>query len=167
YSPQYQWYRGTVALRDDGRITGTTTSELTIRNVRQGDIGEDYYCVVTGLCGSQTSQVGGLYVGQVEIVRGPQDVRVCEGQEAVLSVQVSSNIPDAVYSYRWYKDGQVLEDGGVYSGTGTSVLRIVGARQAESGQYTVEVVASPGGAVASASAQVVVDRVPVISVEPE
>ncbi|MCX7930533.1 MAG: hypothetical protein N2663_07430, partial [Chlorobi bacterium] len=167
YSPQYQWYRGTVALRDDGRITGTTTSQLTIRNVRQSDIGEDYYCVVTGLCGSQTSQVAGLYVGQVTIVQGPRDVRVCAGQDAVMSVQATSNIAGAVYSYRWYKDGQALEDGGVYNGTGTNVLRVVGASSAEAGQYTVEVVANPGGAVASASAQVSVDRAPEITAEPQ
>lgn len=167
YSPQYQWYRGSVALADDGRITGSRTSELTIRNVRQGDIGEDYYCVVTGLCGSQTSQVGGLFVGEVTVVRGPQDVRVCVGQDAVLSVQVTSNIPGAVYSYRWMKDGQELSDGGVYSGTGTNVLTIRGVGQSEGGQYTVEVVANPGGAVASASGRVEVDEAPVITVEPE
>ncbi|KXB97540.1 MAG: hypothetical protein AA908_06695 [Chlorobi bacterium NICIL-2] len=166
YSPQYQWYRGTVALRDDGRITGTTTSELTIRNVRQTDIGEDYYCVVTGLCGTETSQTAGLYVGQVTIVQSPRDVRVCVGQDAVLSVQATSNIAGAVYSYRWYKDGQPLSDGGVYSGTGTNVLRISGAGSAEAGQYTVEVVATPGGAVASASATVSVDAPPVVTSEP-
>jgi hypothetical protein len=167
YSPQYQWYRGSVALRDDGRITGTTTSELTIRNVRQSDIGEDYYCVVTGLCGTETSATAGLYVGQVTIEQVPQDVRVCQGQTAVLSVRASSNIPNAVYSYQWYKDGQALSDGGVYSGTGTSVLRIQGARSSDAGRYTVEVVANPGGAVASASAQVSVDEAPVITVEPQ
>lgn len=167
YSPQYQWYRGSVALRDDGRVTGATTSELTIRNVRSSDIGEDYYCVVTGLCGSQTSEVAGLYVGQVTIEQGPRDVRVCSGQDAVMSVQASSNIPNAEYSYRWLKDGQVLSEGGRYSGTGTSVLRIVGATVTEAGQYTVEVVANPGGAVGSASAQVVVDEAPVVTAEPE
>ncbi|GIV53225.1 MAG: hypothetical protein KatS3mg038_3746 [Candidatus Kapaibacterium sp.] len=167
YSPQYQWYRGSVALRDDGRITGTTTSELTIRNVRQSDIGEDYYCVVTGLCGSQTTQTAGLYVGQVSIDQVPQDVRVCSGQPAVLSVRASSNIPNAEYSYRWLKDGQPLSDGGVYSGTSTSVLRISRAGSSDAGEYTVEVTANPGGAVASAQAQVSVDEAPVITAEPQ
>jgi len=167
YSPQYQWYRGNVALRDNGRVTGTTTSELTIRNVQSSDIGEDYYCVVTGLCGSETSLVGGLYVGQVTIGQGPQDVRVCAGQDAVLMVQASSNIPNAVYSYRWLKDGQVLSEGGRYSGTGTSILRITGATVSEAGQYTVEVVANPGGAIASVSAQVAVNEAPVVTAEPQ
>lgn len=167
YSPQYQWYRGTVALRDDGRITGTTTSELTIRNVRQGDIGEDYFCVVTGLCGSQTSNQAGLYVGQVTIEQGPRDVRVCRGQDAVLSVQASSNIPNAVYGYQWYKGSQALSEGGQYQGVTTSVLRIVGATESEAGQYRVEVTANPGGAVASASAAVSVDAPPVVTSEPE
>ncbi|GIV56828.1 MAG: hypothetical protein KatS3mg040_1596 [Candidatus Kapaibacterium sp.] len=167
YSPQYQWYRGTVALRDDGRITGTTTSELTIRNVRQSDIGEDYYCVVTGLCGTETSNQAGLYVGQVTIEQAPQDVRVCSGQDAVLRVQASSNIPNAVYSYQWSKDGQALSEGGRYQGVTTSVLRIVGATATEAGQYTVEVVANPGGAVASASVTVSVDEPPVVTGEPE
>ena len=167
YSPQYQWYRGSVALRDDGRITGTTTSELTIRNVRQSDIGEDYYCVVTGLCGTETSNQAGLYVGQVTIDQAPQDVRVCSGQPAVLSVRASSNIPNAEYSYRWLKDGQPLSDGGVYSGTSTSVLRISRAGSSDAGEYTVEVTANPGGAVASAQAQVSVDEAPVITAEPQ
>jgi hypothetical protein len=108
-----------------------------------------------------------LYVGQVTIVQSPRDVRVCVGQDAVLSVQATSNIAGAVYSYRWYKDGQPLSDGGVYSGAGTNVLRISGAGNAEAGQYTVEVTANPGGAVASASAQVSVDEAPAITGEPQ
>ncbi|MDW8272377.1 MAG: immunoglobulin domain-containing protein [Bacteroidota bacterium] len=164
---QYQWYRGTTALLDDGRITGATTNELTIRNVRQSDLGDDYYCVVSGLCGSQQSLNGGLYLGQVEIVQGPRDMRVCSGEQVTLSVQVSSNIPNAEYSYRWFRNGQALSDGGRYRGTTTSMLEISDITVDEAGEYMVEVVANPGGAVASASAQVVVDRVPVIVEEPE
>ncbi|MBL7974767.1 MAG: hypothetical protein JNJ85_07625, partial [Candidatus Kapabacteria bacterium] len=43
YSPQFQWYKGTTMLTDNGRITGTSTAQLTIRNMALADITADYY----------------------------------------------------------------------------------------------------------------------------
>lgn len=43
---RYKWFVGSRALNDDGRITGTETTTLTIRNVSQADA-EDYFCRVS------------------------------------------------------------------------------------------------------------------------
>ncbi len=64
YSPSFQWYHGATKMVDDGRVSGVTTSQLTIRNMQTADITKDYYCVVTGICGSQSSAQGGFYVSQ-------------------------------------------------------------------------------------------------------
>ncbi|MBB5039340.1 S8 family serine peptidase [Prosthecobacter dejongeii] len=43
---RYQWFIGSLALRDDGRITGSRTPTLTIRRVQTTDA-EDYYCRIS------------------------------------------------------------------------------------------------------------------------
>ncbi len=50
-APTYQWTKDGDNLVDDGRIVGTTTSQLIILSAEAGDIGE-YVCMVgdTGVC---------------------------------------------------------------------------------------------------------------------
>ena len=50
----YQWRKGGVALVNGGRISGATSSQLTIASIVAGDEGT-YDCVETGRCGSVTS----------------------------------------------------------------------------------------------------------------
>lgn len=45
-SLRYQWFIGSLALRDDGRITGSRSPTLTVRRVQTTDE-EDYYCRVS------------------------------------------------------------------------------------------------------------------------
>gem|GEM_PF-1681000 len=52
----YAWYRGGVALTDDGHYSGTATDQLMINPVLASDAAttaNGYYCVVTGICGNQ------------------------------------------------------------------------------------------------------------------
>lgn len=51
----YQWYKGTVVLVDDDRISGTTTDTLTINPTAATDQG-DYSVGVTDDCGTTTSE---------------------------------------------------------------------------------------------------------------
>ncbi|MFN9778120.1 MAG: beta strand repeat-containing protein, partial [Candidatus Kapaibacterium sp.] len=101
FSPQFQWYNGSNMLSDNGRISGTSTNQLTIRNMQSADINQNYYCVVTGVCGSQTSKLGGFYVSQITVQNQPANQEVCSGKDASLMVSASSNIPNVVYSYQW------------------------------------------------------------------
>ncbi|MFN8368940.1 MAG: immunoglobulin domain-containing protein [Candidatus Kapaibacterium sp.] len=168
YSPQFQWYKGTTMLTDNGRITGTTTSQLTIRNMSLADITADYHCVATGICGQQTSAKGGFYVSSVTIQNQPKNQELCVGKDGSLLVVASSNIPGASYSYQWLKDGKAIGNSAVYQGASTNVLSIKGASAAEAGDYTVVVTANPGGAtITSGIAKVNVNAAPTVTTHPQ
>ncbi|MCW5909770.1 MAG: immunoglobulin domain-containing protein [Cyclobacteriaceae bacterium] len=59
----YQWRKGTSALSNDSKFSGTTTSTLTISNLTLADAG-DYNCVVTSACGNTTSGNATLIVNK-------------------------------------------------------------------------------------------------------
>jgi uncharacterized Zn-binding protein involved in type VI secretion len=168
YSPQFQWYKGTTMLSDNGRITGTSTAQLTIRNMSLTDITADYYCVATGICGQQTSAKGGFYVSSVAIQNQPKNQELCVGKDGSLLVTASSNIPGATYTYQWMRDGKAIGNSAVYQGTSTNVLTIKGASAAEAGDYTVVVTANPGGAtITSGIAKVNVNASPSVTAHPQ
>ncbi len=71
----YAWYKGGVALTDDGHYSGTTTAQLTINPVLATDAATSangYYCRIANLCGvvaysttnALTIQVGSNLVWQ-------------------------------------------------------------------------------------------------------
>jgi uncharacterized delta-60 repeat protein len=57
----YQWYKDNVALTDNGRISGSTSSNLTIAHVQFQDHGA-YIVTVSDVAGSVTSEVANLKV---------------------------------------------------------------------------------------------------------
>ncbi len=167
YTPTFQWYQGTNMLQDNGRISGATTSQMTIRNMQTADITQDYYCVVTGICGSQSSTKGGFYVSQISIQNQPQSQEVCSASDASLMVTASSNIPNVQYSYQWKLNGVNIANSAKYQGTTTSVLTIKGATTTEAGDYTCLVTAKPTGAnLLSQAGTITVISAPVISTQP-
>jgi len=168
YSPQFQWYKGTTMLTDNGRITGTTTAQLTVRNMNLGDITADYYCVATGICGQQTSAKGGFYVSSVTVQNQPKNQDLCVGKDGTLLVTASSNIPGATYTYQWMKDGKAIGNSSMYQGTTTNVLTIKGASAGEAGDYTVLITANPGGAsITSSISKVTVNTSPSVTTQPQ
>ncbi len=167
YTPSFQWYQGTTMLQDNGRISGATTSQMTVRNMQTSDITSDYYCVVTGICGSQSSTKGGFYVSQISIQNQPQSQEVCSASDASLMVTASSNIPNVQYSYQWKLNGVNIANSAKYQGTTTSVLTIKGATTTEAGDYTCLVTAKPTGAnLLSQAGTITVISAPVISTQP-
>ncbi len=167
YTPSFQWYHGATKMVDDGRVSGVTTSQLTIRNMQSADITKDYYCVVTGICGTQFSAQGGFYVSQISIQNQPSSQEVCSSSDASLMVSASSNIPNVVYSYQWKKNGTNISNSSMYQGATTNVLTIKGATAAEAGDYTCLVTANPTGAnLLSQPATISVISAPAISTQP-
>jgi hypothetical protein len=167
YSPSFQWYKGAAKLTDNGRISGATTNQLTIRNMQSADITKDYYCVVTGICGSQSSTQGGFYVSQISILNQPASQEVCSATDASLMVTASSNIPNVVYTYQWKKDGKNISNSTIYQGTSTNILTIKGATTNEAGDYTCLITANPTGAnLLSQAGTISVISSPVISTQP-
>lgn len=166
YTPQYQWFKGSTPLRNDARISGATTDQLTIRNIRQSDIGNDYTCVITGLCGSQTSNPGGFFVSSIQITSQPQDAEVCAGREAVMNVVASANAPGVQFTYQWMKDGRPITNSSSITGTTTNTLRLINPTASDAGTYTVMVTGTGGANIISNSATLTILNKPEVTTQP-
>ncbi|MFN5218233.1 MAG: T9SS type A sorting domain-containing protein [Sphingomonadales bacterium] len=70
------------------------------------------------------------------IVSQPKDSTICPGGNAAFTV--ASNV-GANASYRWFKNGTAVSNGGVFSGATSATLQITGAALSDSGNYTVKV----------------------------
>lgn len=134
----YQWRRNGVALPEGGRVSGTTSSILTLSNVQAADAAS--YDVVVGNAGVEaTSQIATLKVqtpGPPNITGQPVSLTVNSGQDAVFSVTASGGAP---LGYQWF----FTPAGGgaavaIASGT-ASTLTLVSAQLAQAGTYRVRV----------------------------
>lgn len=126
----YQWQK------DGIDIPGATGSALTLNNVTSADVAT-YRCVLENSCGTiKNSQAADLNLYEnVSISNQPVSDTICIGQDASFSVSASgSNL-----SYQWYKDGDLLSDGGNISGALTSSLVITSAVAADDGIYSCEI----------------------------
>ena len=160
----FQWYRGNTPLQDDGRITGSQSSLLTIRNVTQADVGNDYYVVVSAECGDATSERGSItiLIPDIEITQQPQGTTVCEGSDVTFTVQARSIAPNAILTYQWYKDGNPI------AGATAATLTLTNVTTADEGDYYVEITDIVNGVtVNSANAQLTVKTAPVIATQPQ
>jgi alpha-tubulin suppressor-like RCC1 family protein len=92
----YQWYFGSTALADGGRISGSATNLLTISNLLGSDAG-NYSVLVTNLVGSATS------TGAVLTVLSPPVIQTQPvGRSVVLGQAASfSAVASGVTSYQW------------------------------------------------------------------
>lgn len=166
----YRWYKGSQELVDGPRITGAATSRLTIRDIRQSDLGTDYHVVVSGVCGTVRSPDFAIIVPSVQITSQPSSQTVCAGRPVQLSVDYVPNHPSvtqAQISIQWMKDNQPLSDGSNISGTRTATLRILAATPADEGDYMCVITVQPGGSQAiSQTARVTVHTLPQITQQP-
>ena len=95
-----------------------------------------------------------------EITSHPYSLVRNEGEPAAFGVTATGTQP----TYRWYRDGVPLQNGGGYSGVTAPVLSISGVNPGHAGQYTVAVWNS-AGSVTSQPASLTV--VPVVVDEPD
>lgn len=77
-------------------------------------------------------------------LRQPEDQRIFAGQQAVFSVEVSTESPE---NYQWYRSDVPLSDGGNVSGAQTPTLLVADAQLADEGEYYCEVTNSAGAVV--------------------
>ncbi|NQW30368.1 MAG: immunoglobulin domain-containing protein [Ignavibacteria bacterium] len=163
----YSWFKGQTQLVDNGRIFGASSNHLEIRNVKTSDVGNDYYCIVTGVCGSATSRVMRLFNSGVYAEFITANVSACINANVVVKADVYTNPGGEAIDVRWYRDGIALSDGGKYSGTTTNVLTIQGVNSPDAGQYEVRAtMVSDNTQTASAFATVVIATTPAIASQP-
>ncbi len=106
---EYQWYRGTTKLMDDGRITGTTTNTLQINNLTMVDEANDYYVKITVQPGGKTvnSAQAGIDVKMLPIItlQPESSIEVQSGRS--LSISVSAIGEEPIY-YQWFKNDEEI-----------------------------------------------------------
>lgn len=156
---RYQWRKGTQD------IPGATASSYTIASVALADTGL-YACIVSGDCGSQTSNQAQLEVAlPPAITQQPRSQTLCEGQNLTLTVGINRIVAN---SYQWRKNGIPLSDGGRIQGAITSSLRITNLIADDAGNYTVEITNTIcQQSVTSDAAAVVVKAKPTITAQPQ
>lgn len=117
----YQWFRGAVALTNTAGISGATTATLSIANATTLYAGTNYYVVVSGLCGADTSAFTTVQINSgTQITNQPLAQTACLGQPVAFTVLATGNS----LTYQWRKGTVHLVDGGTISGATGSTLGI-------------------------------------------
>jgi|GEM_PF-2703475 len=141
----YQWQFNGADL------AGANNSSLTLTNVQVGN-GGHYDVVVTSPYGTMTSAPAKLTVyTPTTILTGPQSAQVSVGGSAVFSVVALSSSP---LNYQWFLNGTAIP------GATNASFTVANAQLTDNGAtYSVQVV-NLAGAVASASAALLVQPAP-------
>ncbi len=140
YSPAgYRWYFNGTPLADDGRVTGSGTTNLTIADVETNDAGP-YQLVATNDYGSAGSAQATLTVLPVTTVGvQPQNLTTNGGATVTFTSTVAGQGP---FTYQWQFNGTNLP------GATTSNLTLTNALDSQSGAYAL-VVGNAAGSVVS------------------
>lgn len=145
FVPTYQWKKRywnastssyiDTNLRDNGRITGTSSNVLTIRNISAIDTMNVYVCEVQGYCGTAVSKAARLFIPIASASYNTP--AVCDG--GVIQIECAANpgsTSGLTVAYQWYRNGVALVDNNRIMGSTTKVLTINNATSADNAKYT-------------------------------
>ncbi len=150
----YQWRKAGVPLVDDARLSGSTSSTLTIAAVEVADT-DAYDVVVTNPWGTATSEAATITVLPT-ILQQPASQAILLGQPVTLSV---SAVGSGTLSYQWRKNGVDI------TGANAATFSIDTVTASDDASYDV-VVTSEYGTITSDAATVVVNLPPTIITQP-
>jgi len=143
----YQWKKGTTDV-------GTNSNQLTIENIQETDV-DSYSCVVTGTCGTATSNSATLSIfPNPEITLQPESKVVCQGTFVQFTVTATN-----ATSYQWKRGATVV-------GGNSATLSISNAQSSDEGEYTCTVTGTCTS-VTSEIATLTVNQTTAISTQPE
>lgn len=152
-------------------VTANTFKHTASTNTTSANIKDAFLFTVTDTkgCTFTTSPAANLVVKptpvlSVSLAASPNVAEICEGTD--ISYTATATGGDS-YTYAWTKNGTTLSDGGVYSGTATSVLKLTAAGLAETAMYAVSVNGSksvcPAATAATASKALTVNPMPSVN----
>lgn len=144
FSPKYQWKKRfwdpsaqaylDTNIVDDGRISGTRSSRLTIRDVQSTDTADVYVCEVEGYCGRVTSEEARIFFPSVLVSLNTP--RPCAGDSIVIECAVLPGIVrGSEVSFQWYFEGTPLADDSRIVGSTTKVLKVRNITTQDGGRY--------------------------------
>ncbi|MBN1143091.1 MAG: immunoglobulin domain-containing protein [Bacteroidales bacterium] len=152
----YEWKRNGITVADDGTIAGSQTASLSI-NLANTNHSGIYHCIITGVCGSVTSNPANIEVlDQITVTSQPASENVCQGESASFEVMATGQIS----SWQWQKNGVDI------AGATSANYSINAVTIADTGLYRCRLTGSCGQ-VFSEAAALRVDLMPVISSQPD
>ncbi|TAH27128.1 MAG: hypothetical protein EAZ07_02530 [Cytophagales bacterium] len=160
----YQWRENGVNITNGGIYSNATTNTLTLINPPLSINGRSYDVVITGTCGSITSNaVVATINAETRIVSSPPNPTiVCEGSGTTFAViATGTNL-----TYQWREDANDLTNAGIYNNVNTSVLSLAATTLAMNNRnYDVLVTGTCGNATSS-QAILKVNQLTVVSNQP-
>jgi len=149
----YQWRRNGANVLNGLRISGATTSTVTVTNSQFTD-GGNWDCMVSSQCGPHATDVAvvSIIIPAPVITQNPDPVTLCVGGAAEFTLNVTAAAPR---SFQWRKNFVNLEDQGNVSGVSTGLLTINPVTIADVGMYDC-VVTNLGGSTPTAQAKLLV-----------
>jgi len=131
----YQWQRNGTNLTDNGNISGSSTSLLTLSAITLDDA-SSYSVIISNRSGGVASSVAILTVwAPPSITVQPQSQAIHEGSNVVFGVSVAAYPP---VNYQWAFNGT-----NILGATGASLL-VTNVQLIQSGSYSVAVTNSLG-----------------------
>jgi hypothetical protein len=143
----YRWSQGGTPLNNGGRISGATSSVLSISSVVDADAAS-YSCLITNTGGSTNSAAATLTVVHLPIITTQPVSQVASNGITVAFHVVATG---TLLNYRWNKNGTSLTNGGDFSGVTTADLSIHVTSQTDEAIYFATV-SNPAGSVTSSVA---------------
>lgn len=139
FIPTYKWMKRDwnantssyedTPIDDNGRITGSNSSMLTVRNTGAADTAGTYVCRVTGYCGTVTSKSARVFIPLVAVSN--MTPNLCEGGTLNLDLRANPTVlPEGNAAFQWYKDGVKL------AGQTGAALEVKNFRKADNGTYS-------------------------------
>ncbi len=135
----YQWFRGQTELTESRKYYGTKSNRLEIRNFSNADYGNDYYCVIDGVCQSAQSRVIRVFPTGVFTEFSKSSIDACAGGTVSVPAMAYSNPPGQDLVIEWFKNGQRVNDDASYSGSNSATLMFNNVSATHAGEYTVRV----------------------------
>lgn len=117
---------------------------LTIRDLKPLDLGNDYWVVINGLCGSDTARGFSISAPDIIITQQPENIESCEGTNVTFTV-TAEPVGGTSLRYQWQKDGIPLQDNSRISGSTTNTLTISNINLSDNGTYVVIITVEPFG----------------------
>jgi hypothetical protein len=136
----YQWQRNGTNVTDDGKISGSSTSVLTLSAITLDDA-SSYDVIITNSSGGVTSSTAVLTVlAAPSITVQPQSQTILAGSNVVFGVSVAAY---PLASYQWAFNGTNM-----LAATGASLL-LTNVQFNQSGSYSVAITNSLGYAIST------------------
>jgi len=138
----YQWQENGTNLADQGNISGSATSTLTISQVTFTNVAA-YSVILSNAAGVLASSPALLTIvpSAPVILQQPVSQTVLPGAPATFNVSVAGNEP---YAFQWQLNGTNLVKSGSFSGITSSALTVNHASAATVGIYSVAISNSLG-----------------------